>query len=256
MAGEDNIQDELKNLNSGLPANADGLPFSVPRGYFDGLAASILAKVKTQNAVAEELAELSPLLATLPKAMPYSLPADYFDENLSALPFLFPATESQLNAAGKEMPYAIPPGYFEHLSQQVLAKVRRPERKLVPLFSRGWMRAAVAAVVGGIIFISGYQYFNRGGQGQSVVQRSADTSGSWMARNGQTVLQALKNVSSKDLDEFIEAVPMMLTEKGKGSSASAGKGEVEKLLKGVSKKEIENFLEQLPSIDEDLAIIN
>lgn len=257
MNGQDNIRDELKDMNSNLPVSSSQAPFYVPDGYFDGLAATILAKVKTQNAVAEELAELSPLLASASRTMPYSLPEGYFEENLSALPFLPDEKESPLlSSVGKALPYAVPQGYFENLPQQVLAKLPRPEGKVVPLFSRKWLRMAVAAAIGGIIFIGGYQYFNNKGDIQTAAQQPVDTSKNWTAKNDQAVLQDLKNVSPKDLDEFMETVPLRPAEAQEKSSVSVGKGEVEKLLKGVTEKEIENFLEQLPGVDEDLAIIN
>lgn len=54
-------------------------PFSLPEGYFEQFAAQVMQKVKSGE-VADELAELSPLLADAPKTMPYSVPAGYFDQ--------------------------------------------------------------------------------------------------------------------------------------------------------------------------------
>ena len=67
MNNQNNIQDELRGLNSNLPAyNSQQNPFSVPEGYFDGLAAFVLAKIKGQNtSVADELKDISPFLANL-----------------------------------------------------------------------------------------------------------------------------------------------------------------------------------------------
>jgi hypothetical protein len=258
MTDRNNIQDELKDLNSNLPWKRGQAPFSVPDGYFDGLASAVLARIKTQSAVAEELAELSPLLSSVPKTMPYTLPEGYFEENLSLLPFLSGEEKASplLSRAGKDMLYTVPQGYFESLPQQVLAKIGRPQAKVVPLFSRGWMRAAIAAVVGGIIFISGYQYFNNTGDAQTASQQAVDTSKTWVAKNDPAALQGLKAVSPKELEEFIETVPLTLAGNGEKSSVTVGKGEVESLLKGVSEKEIKSFLEQLPIVDEDLTIIN
>lgn len=258
MTNQNNIQDELKGMNSNLPVNGSGAPFSVPESYFDGLAATILAKAKAQDDTpVQELAALSPFLASLPRTMPYNLPEGYFEENLSGLAFLSEEKESPLlNSVGKAMPYAVPQGYFENLPQQVLAKLTRPAGKVVPLFSRNWMRAAVAAVVGGIIFIGGYRYFNNTGDAQATAQQPVDTGKTQVAQNNQPALQDLKNVSPKELNEFMEAFPLDPASAKRESSASVGKGEVEKLLKGVSEKEIKNFLEQLPSVDDDLAIIN
>lgn len=55
------------------------LPFSMPEGYFEQLSAQVMQKVRNEE-VADELADISPLLASLPKAMPFSVPTGYFDQ--------------------------------------------------------------------------------------------------------------------------------------------------------------------------------
>src|SRR5690242_253919 len=110
MDNQNNIQDELRGLNSSLPVNNSQPPFSVPEGYFNGLAASILAKVKGQSsAAADELQELSPLLAGIPKTIPYTVPEGYFEQNMASLLFLVNEAESPVLAAiDKAMPYSVP----------------------------------------------------------------------------------------------------------------------------------------------------
>ncbi|WP_343671359.1 hypothetical protein [Chitinophaga sp.] len=54
-------------------------PFSMPAGYFEQLSAQVIQKVRNEE-VADELADISPLLASLPKAMPFSVPNGYFDQ--------------------------------------------------------------------------------------------------------------------------------------------------------------------------------
>lgn len=256
MKDPNNIQDELRDMNSNLPGQNSQNPFSVPEGYFDGLAASILAKVKGQSATAAaELQELSPLLASISKQMPYSLPAGYFEENLSALPAFAGETESPvLEAIGKKQPYTVPQDYFDNLPQQVLAKVAQPKANVVPLFSRTWMRAAVAAAMIGIVFLSGYQYFNSGGDDQTASQQPADTSQNWMARNMHPVVRDIQKASTRDLEEFMNTVPV--APKQETAAKPAEKTEVKNLLKDVSVKEIDAFLEQLPTADDELALID
>lgn len=247
MTNQNNIQDELRNLNSGLPVQNSAGPYSVSQGYFDGLAASVLAKIKGQSStVAEELETLSPFLASFPKATPYSLPENYFDQNLSELSFLLSEAESPVVAAiGKAMPFSVPEGYFEALPNQVLAKVAEPKGKVVSLFARKWMRVAIAAVVGGIVFVSGYQYLQRSGNELAVAPQSLSAS---------KVLQDIRKVSTEELENFIKAFsPAAEPQK---VSHSARTGDVKALLQGVSKKEIESFLEQLPTADDDLTLMN
>lgn len=256
MTDQDNIQDELGRLNSDLPVNNSQGPFSVPEGYFDGLAASVLAKLKGQQiSAADELRELSPLLASLSREMPYRLPAGYFDENLSVLSFVDGDKKSAvLDAIGKELPFAVPQGYFDTVPQQVLAKLPRPEAKLVPLFSRNWMRVAIAAVITGIVFLGGYQYFNGAGD-QTASQQPADTSQNWLAKNEPRVVQEIKKASTNELDEFIRTVPVV-PDKQQAAAQPTEKASVKALLNDVSEKEIDAFLEQLPTAEDDLALID
>jgi hypothetical protein len=55
--------------------------FSVPEGYFDTLAGSILGKIKSQQIAKtdDELAEIAPTLTTISRANVYTLPVGYFD---------------------------------------------------------------------------------------------------------------------------------------------------------------------------------
>ena len=80
MSTTNTIQDELNEMNSGLNPNAGDAPYSVPEGYFDGLASSVLAKIKGEMPVAasEEIAQLSPLLAAISRQLPFSVPDNYF----------------------------------------------------------------------------------------------------------------------------------------------------------------------------------
>lgn len=105
--------------NSLLQVAGKEMPQDLPLGYFDTLAENILSKIKTQQeqTVAEELNELSPVLAGLSKTHLYEVPVGYF--------------ESQA----------------DNLIQQTTTKT-----KVVIMFSRKlWMQYAAAAVVFGMI---------------------------------------------------------------------------------------------------------
>ena len=258
MSDQNNIQDELNGMNSNLPANNSPFPFSVPEGYFEGLAASVLAKAKAQTlSAADELRELSPLLAGISKTIPYYLPEGYLTESMQSLSSLVQEEKESpvLAAVGKSLPYTVPNGYFENLAQEVTRRIVKPKAKVIPLFARTWMRAAVAAVIGGIIFTGGYQYFNSGKETQTGRQ-PVDTSKNWVAKNDPAVVQDIKNLSTKELDEFIKTVPVSPFKKQKVAVQPAEKSEVKDLLKDVSEKEIDTFLEQLPTAGEDLASID
>lgn len=240
MNNRDNIKDELNGLNSNLPSNQN--PFSVPEGYFNGLAASVMAKIKGQEvSVSQEIAELSPLLAGISRTMPYAVPVNYFQSTIEDLPFLTGEDPQSaiLSLVEGVTPYGVPLGYFANLPEQILEKVSASKAKLVPVVRRRWMRLAAAAMITGIIGLSGYFYFSN--------------------KNGfdadKPIAQQLKSVSTKELSEFIKTADITNTSTETAGVTKASQ-EVEKMLTDVSDRELEAFLAQIPTDDEDLLLIN
>lgn len=252
MSSQKHIQDELKSLETGLPFN-NNPAFSVPEGYFEGLAASLLAKVKNSEVSGQaELGVLSPLLAGIPKVTPYSVPLFYFEENTELIPdFSKEPDISFLNSVGKGLPYKTPQGYFDALPIEIAAKTVQPKAKVVPLFARKWMRMAAAAVVGGALFVAGYQYFNDDPQITTAVN-PADTTVTLVA-NAPAIEQEIKKASTKELEEFIQNVPVTIKEP-KAETTLADKDNVKELLKDISDTEMETFLSALPTADDELLV--
>lgn len=257
---QDNIQDELRSLDSSLSVNNRSNPFSVPEGYFDGLAERMLAKVRVQNeSAAVELQALSPLLAGLSKKLPYSVPEGYFDENAARLPFLLEDEVSPaLAAVDKTMPYTVPQGYFEGVPEQVLAKLVRPKAKVVPFFSRTWARAVVAAIIGGVVFIGGYRLLNDNPRTEpaATAQRPANPTENPVVTAANGVSQYIQNISTEELDEFMNTVPLNPAKMQSATLAPTEKREMREWLKDVPQEDIEAFLNDLPSADESLMVID
>lgn len=238
------ISDELRELNSSLPANANEPVFTVPEGYFEHFAASVLAKIKAQDpvAVSDELSALSPLLAAIPKKMPYSTPDNYFSELTDGIPSLtkedvLPAVLQQHD---RHVAYEVPAGYFESLPEMILARVAKPTARVIRMNPRKWMRVAAAAMVAGIIAIGSLLYFN-GNQTVDPQQNPEE----WVAKK-------LKGVSNDALEAFIQATDLSPngTQTAQGSAT-----EVRTMLNDVSVRELDKFLEQVPS-DEELYLAN
>jgi hypothetical protein len=241
------ILEELRELNSSLPTYVNEPVFTVPDGYFDGFAASVLAKIKAMDAasVNEELSTLSPLLAAIPRTMPYTLPENYFQDQVADLPALIDeeVIPSVLSEHHRQMPYETPAGYFNTLPEAILARVERPKAKVVPMRTRGWMRVAAAAMIVGVIAISGFFYFS--GRSNNALD-PASSSEEWVAKQ-------LKGVSTDALEDFIQTTDISPD----GSSTAKGRAsEVRSMLTDVSDRELENFLEQVPTDDEELSVIN
>lgn len=239
MNKRNQIEHELKDLNSGLDAQAGQNPYSVPEGYFEGFAASMLSRIQTEGmTAAEEIARLSPVLAGITRQMPFEVPADYFGLNLEGLKAFTSESEDSLvlSFIDKEMPYEVPPGYFANVPEQVLEKVS-PRGKVVSMGGRKWMRLAVAAMITGLITFSGIAYFNSRSSASKV-----------------PVTVALKKASTEELKEFIKNTAVVIPDEQTPLTArnSSSKNEKANLFGDVSDKELESFLKQVSTEDEVL----
>ncbi|MBO9563099.1 MAG: hypothetical protein J7621_10010 [Niastella sp.] len=80
------VMQQIREEEAALPPvlqQAGANPYSVPAGYFDQLAGNILARVKASDeglSAQEELSMLSPLLSKLDKKLPFQAPAGYFSD--------------------------------------------------------------------------------------------------------------------------------------------------------------------------------
>ncbi len=141
MAQNNNILQELKELESSLASMAVQNVYSVPKGYFEGLAAQVLSRIKAMEATTalEELSVLSPAVSALPKQIPYTIPVGYFEtlpENTMQLirGIGLSAKEETANLSpllsglDKQMPYTVPQGYFKGIEERMLKAVTGAEQ--------------------------------------------------------------------------------------------------------------------------------
>jgi hypothetical protein len=151
------------------------IPYKVPQGYFEGLAESILHRIKAQDNISarEELESLSPLLSKLDKKLSFSTPAGYFDEltgnvvaGARAIDFVYEELENLspvMSSLKAKNVYTVPAQYFESFPSTVLSKAKQqhPAKVVSMNFGKKMMRYAVAAVIAGIIITSGILFLNR-----------------------------------------------------------------------------------------------
>ncbi len=237
------IQHELQALKSTLPPVKKPV-FSVPDGYFENFALSVLLKINENNwgSAAEELIQLSPLLASCSKKMPQSVPENYFSSLVNEIPVLIGNEElPSILSLERKNPYKTPEGYFESFETQMLAKVA-PKSKVISMRFGGFQRMAVAAAVIGLIALSSIAYFTGGKNNSTTTEANT-----WVAKN-------LKSVSDQDLEEFIKNAEV--TANGTGLQTPARVAEARILLKDVSTDELDDFLAAVPTDDEELLIIN
>ena len=77
MKDQTNILSELKTISPAVADLPKSSPFTVPENYFLDFAGGIVAQIKAQETVNEEL---SPLLASLKNDNPFSTPPGYLDQ--------------------------------------------------------------------------------------------------------------------------------------------------------------------------------
>jgi hypothetical protein len=241
MSQRANILQELKELESKLPGSLPQPVYSVPEGYFEGLASLMLSRVKAMEAgsVKEELTYLSPLLAgTLSRIMPYALPEGYFESLEEGLLYAIKnendpreelATLSPLlSGLKKEMPFTVPAGYFDRLS----AEPAKPAAKVVSFSSLKWFRYAAAAVVTGVIVLAGFLALN---------DKTKDPAKS-LVKFEKKLNKEIKKMSDKELDDF-----MQFSEAGLNGEEKVGinpSDDIKDLLKDVPDTELKEFLEE------------
>lgn len=165
------ILTELKQISPAVAEVGFGLPYQVPEGYFEGLAAAILNRIKTESLSAgEELQTLSPLLGSVGKKTPYQVPDGYFGElaenvvgGMKAVDFVKSELQERslvLEGLKHKNPYQVPTGYFENFAASVLNKIQQPAKVVRMNTVRRFMRYAAAAIITGAIAIGGWFYFN------------------------------------------------------------------------------------------------
>jgi hypothetical protein len=242
MNSRNTILNELKSLESSLAPDIQEPVFAVPAGYFEGFADSVLSRIRMQNAASaeEEISGLSPLLAGLSRKMPFEVPANYFQENSKELAFVGAEDEESLvlSFISKDMPYEVPLGYFANFPEQMTEKLAAPKGRVVTMMRRKWMRMAVAAIVTGIIALSGFLYFNR--------DKSIDP-----LTTNEVVANEIKKASTEELDEFLDKNDVAVSTNSSSVTATPKK-EMKTLFQDVSDQELEAFLQEIPS-DELLA---
>ena len=240
MTNRNTILKELEELGSVLTNYTPQNIYALPADYFECLAEQILNRIKAleANNAKEELSFLSPFLSNVSKEIPYSVPAGFF-QNLSD-DVLKRISEHEYHQTSEEeietlspllsslknkKPYSVPAGYFEVLE----TKVEEKETKVISITKRRWYRLAVAALVIGIVAISGLVIFRT-----KQVDPNKNPQ-AWIEKNVD------KKVSKNKLDEFVKLA------EGESVNVTSEKddvklAEIKELMKDVPEKEIEDFL--------------
>ncbi|MDB5212005.1 MAG: hypothetical protein JWQ30_2832 [Sediminibacterium sp.] len=156
MENKTDILQELRNISPLIVDIQSVNPFSVPAGYFEGLPAAILEKIRIGAILDNASADT------------YEVPAGYFEGlsanilskikmgELNGLAAELNEVAPLLNTISKSEVYTVPAGYFDQMD---LSAVTRKEGKVITLrIARKWMQYAAAAVMAGILVTGAFLY--------------------------------------------------------------------------------------------------
>ncbi|MEO5945759.1 MAG: hypothetical protein ABIP79_03015 [Chitinophagaceae bacterium] len=269
MTQKDNILLELKELNSSLANLSRQNVYLIPPGYFEGLAAQVMKRIKALEAIdaKEELGHLSPLLNAISKDTPYAVPTGYFEpladnvlhtvresndyqtakeelETLSPMLSGLKKANSVQTDGHPGRPYSVPAGYFENLTEQIITAENKPATKIISLGSRKWFRYAAAAVVTGLIILSGFLYFGKNNS-------TAEPGSKVMAK----ITRDVKNMDIEQQDHLIDFIDAGLNGKESTQLKNDNKStEIKDMLIGISDDELRDFQEQSEDIQAVLLV--
>jgi len=263
MTNRNTILNELNELESTLGNLSPQNLYAVPNGYFEGLPTRIMTRIKALEATSakEELEYLSPLLSNASKEMPYSVPTGFFqnfadsvierlNENVNhqtseeEIKNLSPLLSSLKN----KNPYSVPAGYFETLDKTV---VRQPadsfgekkQAKVISIASRRWYRLAAAAIVIGIVAVTGLMLINK--------QPNID-------KDPQGWIETKLKGDEDKIDELVTLVNQDAGAKTIEENEEAKQAEIKELMKDIPEKEIEDFLNDAVALssNDDISTLN
>ncbi|HEX3024398.1 MAG TPA: hypothetical protein VHP12_04235 [Chitinophagaceae bacterium] len=181
MTQKETIFEELTIISPVLTTLNRSNLFIVPQGYFEGLTADIIARIKREALLAGA------------KSNTFTIPENYFEtfsgkilskinneknEFADELEKIAPL----LNTISKKNIYAVPENYFENFS---ITKNKKQAAKIISFgFARKWISYAAAAIIGGVLITGGFLYQNK--------------------QSSFNVTEELNNISDSELNAYIE----------------------------------------------------
>ncbi len=234
MARKQSIIEELENMGSLLFEHQPAHIYRVPDGYFENLPDLMLFKVSVE----EDLDNI-----TLPQT--YQVKPGYFESFPQKMLGLVKASEEVnvdeelaelsplLSGIKRESPYTVKETYFDQSNIQPAAE--KHEAKVLSISSpKNWLRYTAAAIVIGIIAISGVWYFN-----QTTSIDPIEDPYAW-------VKQKTKKISNDDLESFIELANIESSALETKTLNPVKSAELNELMEDVPDSEIIEFLNETP----------
>lgn len=206
------ILNELFEISPLITNISNKMYYEVPEGYFNDLSDIILQRVRKQTALessSEELQELSPLLYSVSKKMPFEVKENYFEvlsENVIEGITAINAVNEELENLSPVMEnlktiqvFTVPDEYFENLSGIILNRIKVNEGVSIAAtakivkghFTGSFIKYVAAAAVVGVVFLTGWLFFNN---------KQANSSNGNIAN----IEKQVKMLSDTELKTFVE----------------------------------------------------
>jgi hypothetical protein len=146
MKKENDIQAELRELDSPLANMSRVMPYVIPGGYFEWNLSNIFLYTEALD------------VTITSKELPFAVPPGFF-ETLPQKIFALAQAEDVVASMPKSMPYTVPQGYFDTLCGNISGKLNaKPVGRAINFAPRQWMRQGVAAVILLAVGLGGYEY--------------------------------------------------------------------------------------------------
>lgn len=217
MTQKDIIFEELKAIFPDLTTLNQSNIFIVPQGYFEGLAAAIIAKIRQES------------LLIRARSTTFQVPENYF-ETLSDSVLSKINTDKKefvdelediaplLNTISKKNIYTVPENYFKNLE---VNKIKQSPAKIISFsFARRWVSYAAAAIIAVVLITGGFLYENK--------------------TNSFDVSKALNNFSDEDLHSYVDNNALMFN--AEGNVLDQNVPDIKQELKIISDDELQQYL--------------
>ena len=241
MESRNNILKELQELSPILASSYPApMPYKIPDGYFEQLAAGIQFVVNNTSPTAdEELNQLSPLLKGISKTPPFHLPEGYFaelSENTVAETKAVAFVQGELDDYStllhplKNAPlYEVPAGYFEQLPASILYKVREEGAgaQVVKMNFLKRIRKYAAAAAVALVLVSGGWWF-----------LGSDSDSPAVSSTG------IEKVSDDELVHFLEEQAITPESNNSIANTTVDVSSVQDLFSDVSDEELQQYYDK------------
>lgn len=196
MKISEEILNELKEISPVLAKMDRDNPFSVPEGYFSALSDRLLINIK----IYAEQADTSINSARVPDGYFNDLSSQILNEiknqDKSVEEFTLLSSLRDKNV------FSVPEGYFESLSDQVLSKIAHRTTKVISI--KSWMKYAAAAVIAGVMAITGLQIYNGSDANKQVASNDKLPTYIQSSFQYKTLAQVNEGIASLSDDQIVK----------------------------------------------------